>query len=101
MILHRLIYKTNPFYKKGCLKGIDTKLSLFPDNVKALFRRGKAHVGAWNPDEARLDFKRVMELDSSLTNTVKKELKILDDLQKQKDTGDKEKLKGMFADSHS
>lgn len=64
--------------------------------MKALYRRAKAHVGAWNPREARIDFERVMELDSSLTNNVKKELKNLDELQKQRDLQDKEKLKGMF-----
>lgn len=66
------------------------------DNVKALYRRAKAHVGAWNPQEARQDFERVMELDSTLTNNVKKELKQIDELQKARDLQDKEKLKGLF-----
>lgn len=67
------------------------------DNVKALFRRAKAHVGVWNPVEARKDFERVVELDSSLTSLVKKELHALDVLIKAKDEEDKEKLKKLFS----
>ncbi|KAF5295064.1 hypothetical protein FQA39_LY13215 [Lamprigera yunnana] len=33
------------------------------DNAKALFRRGKAHVGAWNSTEAGEDFEKVIGLD--------------------------------------
>ncbi|KAL4223132.1 Aryl-hydrocarbon-interacting protein-like 1 [Mactra antiquata] len=73
-----------------------TVLKRDSDNVKALFRRAKAHVGAWNPEEAKQDFERVMELDPTLSNSVKKELKQIDELKKQKDLQDKEKLKGMF-----
>lgn len=68
-----------------------------PDNVKALFRRAKAHVGAWNPEEAQEDFQKVMTLDSSLTSAVQKELKLLEELQKQKDSEDRNKLKGLFS----
>lgn len=68
-----------------------------PDNVKALFRRAKAHVGAWNPEEAQEDFQKVMTLDSSLTPAVQKELKLLEELQKQKDSEDRNKLKGLFS----
>ena len=62
--------------------------------MKALFRRAKAHVGAWNPQEAREDFTRVMELDKSLAGTVKKELKLLEEMEKEKLKEDKGKLKG-------
>ena len=71
--------------------------SYISDNVKALYRRAKAHVGAWNPEEAKLDFARVIELDSSLTGLVNKELKSLEDMKKEKDLKDKEKLKGLFS----
>lgn len=67
------------------------------DNVKALFRRAKAHVGAWNPEEAQEDFQKVMTLDSSLTPAVQKELKLLEELQKRKDSEDRNKLKGLFS----
>ena len=65
--------------------------------MKALYRRAKAHVGAWNPEEAKTDFARVIELDPSLTGAVQKELKHLEDLQREKDLRDKEKLKGLFS----
>lgn len=69
---------------------------LFLENVKAHFRRAKAHVGAWNPAEAMKDFEKVMVLDSSLTTTVKKELQTLEELIKRKDGQDKEKFKKLF-----
>lgn len=64
--------------------------------MKALFRRAKAHKGVWNPKESKEDFKRVMELDASLTNACKKELKLVEDLEKEQDQQDKEKLKSLF-----
>ena len=67
------------------------------DNVKALFRRAKAHVGAWNPQEAQEDFNKVMTLDPSLSTAVQKELKNLEELKKQKDSEDRNKLKGLFS----
>ncbi|WAR03984.1 AIP-like protein [Mya arenaria] len=73
-----------------------TVLKRDADNVKALFRRAKAHVGAWNPEEARNDYERVAQLDSSLANTVKKELAHIDRLQKERNLEDKKKLQGLF-----
>jgi len=67
-----------------------------PNNVKALFRRGKAHVGAWNPKEARDDFETVMKLDESLSKTCRKELVSLDALEREKDVEDKGKMTKMF-----
>lgn len=70
--------------------------SLPLDNVKALFRRAKAHTGAWNLQEARNDFTRALELDNKLTTTVTKELKLIDGLEKSRDKEDKERFKNMF-----
>ncbi|TRY70478.1 hypothetical protein TCAL_10314 [Tigriopus californicus] len=67
-----------------------------PDNVKARFRRAKAHVGAWNPDSAKEDFQRVIDLDPSIAITCKKELKKLEEMEKQKDEADKKKLQKLF-----
>ena len=69
-------------------------LSSFADNVKALFRRAKAHVGAWNPPEAKKDFGKVLQLDNSLEKAVDKELKILGEMEKAKASEDKVKLQG-------
>lgn len=68
-----------------------------PRNAKALYRRARAHVGAWNPDEARKDFTLLLEVEPSLKATVEKALKEIDDQQQAKDKEDKELLKNMFA----
>jgi AH receptor-interacting protein len=64
--------------------------------VKALFRRAKANSGAWNPQEAKSDFERVIELDSSLEGVCRKEIKKLEDLEKVKNQEDKKKFSGLF-----
>lgn len=64
--------------------------------MKALFRRAKAHVGVWNPEDARADFEKVLELDSTLESLVKKEVLVLENLIQTKNTEDKEKLKKLF-----
>ena len=66
------------------------------DNVKALFRRAKAHVGVWNPDQAKQDFHRVSELDPSLVKACNRELQQLKKLEKEKDSQDRDKLKNLF-----
>lgn len=66
------------------------------ENVKAYFRRAKAHMAAWNPREAKEDFEKVMDLDQTLVPLAKKELLKLEDWQRIKDAEDKEKLKKMF-----
>ena len=73
-----------------------TVLDKDKDNVKALYRRAKAHVKCWNPQEAREDFNRAAALDPSLTKTVKKELDELEKLIKEHNADDKEKLKALF-----
>ncbi|CAH0545656.1 unnamed protein product [Brassicogethes aeneus] len=66
------------------------------DNVKAYYRRGKAHVGAWNVKEAREDFEVILKLDKTLEKLVKKDLEELEKQVKVKDEQDKQKLKNMF-----
>lgn len=68
-----------------------------PDNVKALFRRAKAHTGAWNLQEARSDFTKALQLDPMLSAAVAKELKHLDEMDKLRDKEDKEKFKKLFS----
>lgn len=64
------------------------------NNVKALFRRGKAYSATWFGAEAEKDFERVVELDRSLTKTVEKELKSLRERLKAKEEEEKERLRG-------
>lgn len=40
------------------------------ENVKALFRRGKAYIKTWSLEEARNDLKKVLELDKSQKSAV-------------------------------
>lgn len=69
-------------------------LEVDQDNVKALYRRGKAHSASWSVEEARRDLTRAAQLDPSLANTVEKELKSLTKRVKDKDTAERERLKG-------
>lgn len=71
-------------------------LDLDKNNIKALFRRAKAHVGAWNPTEARNDFLKAAELDPSLKAVVNKELQVIDEEQRKRDAEDKFRLQKLF-----
>lgn len=73
-----------------------TVLEKDKSNVKALFRRAKAHVKCWNPKEAREDFNRVAALDPSLAKAVQKELHELEKLTKKHDAEDRDRLKTLF-----
>lgn len=53
-------------------------------------------MAVWNPDEARRDFERVIELDKSLTALVKKELTTLDAQIQVKNGEDKQRFKNLF-----
>lgn len=68
----------------------------FPANVKAVFRRGKAHLHAWNIEEARKDFRLALELDPNIDRLVNTELKTLDEMEKSRNLEDKEKYKNLF-----
>lgn len=67
-----------------------------PANVKALYRRAKAHVGAWNPDDAKRDYHKCLELDKSLKKKVGRELDDLDEQIRLNDLNDKMKFQKMF-----
>lgn len=71
-----------------------TVLETEPNNPKALFRRAKAHVGAWNFQEAKNDFQKLMEVDPKSENLVRRELQELEKLRKAKDREDEAKFAG-------
>lgn len=64
------------------------------DNVKALFRRGKAHGAVWNMKEAQSDLERAAELDPSIGATVRTTLAAMCADIKQRDELDRHMLQG-------
>lgn len=66
------------------------------DNEKALFRRAKAHVGAWNPIQAEEDLNRLKALNPAMAAAVDKEIANIKKLLKEKESKDKGALKKMF-----
>lgn len=72
-------------------------LSKYDDNVKAYFKRGKAHAAVWNAQEAQADFAKVLELDPALAPVVSRELRALEARIRQKDEEDKARFRGIFS----
>ncbi|XP_075401393.1 AH receptor-interacting protein isoform X1 [Tenrec ecaudatus] len=74
-------------------------LPLLPhaDNVKAYFKRGKAHAAVWNAQEAQADFAKVLELDPALAPVVSRELRALEARLRQKDKEEKARFRGIFS----
>lgn len=64
--------------------------------MKALYRRGKAHAAVWDIDEAHQDLTKAAEMDPSLSKTVAKELRLLEERVKEKTHQEKASLRGMF-----
>ncbi|KAJ8410938.1 hypothetical protein AAFF_G00179730 [Aldrovandia affinis] len=69
----------------------------YEDNVKAYFKRGKAHAAVWNEEEARADFAKVVELDPSLTPSVAKELRLMEERIREKKKEEKGRYKSLFS----
>lgn len=69
-------------------------LEIDPGNIKALYRRGRAHSASWDVHGATLDLRRAVELDASLGSAVEKELRTLTQRVKEKDAAERERLRG-------
>lgn len=69
---------------------------LSTDNVKAYYKRGKAHAAVWNEEQARADFAKVVELDPSLEPSVAKELRLMEERLKEKQKEEKNRFKSLF-----
>lgn len=66
----------------------------FVDNVKALFRRGKANISVWKMDEAREDLKRLPSLDPGMQISVNRLICQINEAIKKKDNEERQKLRG-------
>lgn len=84
--------KQGEFYP--VIEHCSTVLSVHPENDKALFRRAKAHVGAWNPAEAQADFEKLLKINPKMEKSISLELKHLEDMKRQKDAEDRAILAG-------
>ncbi|XP_073699064.1 AH receptor-interacting protein [Garra rufa] len=73
-----------------------TIINKYEDNVKAYFKRAKAHAAVWNEAEARADFAKVIELDPSLETSAAKELRALEDRIREKQKEEKGRYKNLF-----
>ena len=69
-------------------------LEFEPDNIKALYRRGRAHSACWNVEEAEIDLKRAAVLDSSLQKMVDKELVTLRQRVREEEKEERDRLQG-------
>ncbi|XP_075450525.1 aryl-hydrocarbon-interacting protein-like 1 [Ascaphus truei] len=67
-----------------------------PGQLKAYFIRAKAHAEVWNEAEAKADFEKVLELDPTMSQVVKKELRMLESRMQEKEEEDKLKYKNLF-----
>lgn len=65
-------------------------------NVKAYFKRGKAHAAVWNETEARADFAKVITLEPSLETSVAKELRAMEERIREKQKEEKGRYKNLF-----
>lgn len=68
----------------------------YEDNIKAYYKRAKAHAAVWNETEARADFAKVLELDPSLGPCVAKELRAMEDKLRSKGKEEKGRYKDLF-----
>ncbi|XP_051558955.1 AH receptor-interacting protein [Myxocyprinus asiaticus] len=71
-------------------------INKYDDNVKAYFKRGKAHAAVWNEPEARADFAKVVALDPSLEPSVAKELRAMEERIREKEKEEKGRYKNLF-----
>lgn len=89
VVLFAQLYEVYRYYLK-----LYILYAFFADNVKALFRRGKANISVWKMDEAREDLKRLSSLDVSMQASVNRLLCQINEAIKKKDDEDRQKLRG-------
>ncbi len=86
--------KRGDFY--AAIERCDQVLDIEPDNVKATFRRAKANFGAWNPKDAKEDFRRVAKLDPTMEKAALADIRRIEEEERKKADEDKQRLKSLF-----
>ena len=71
-----------------------TVLGIDADNVKALYRRARAHAASWDREEAEADFARAVELDPSLAKSAERELRQLEEKLRREQETEKDRWQG-------
>lgn len=93
-------YEGKPFVGGAAQKPEERHVQILPsfvtDNVKAYYKRAKAHAAVWNETEARADFAKVLELDPTLGPSVAKELRAMEERIRSKEKEEKGRYKGLF-----
>uniref|UniRef100_UPI00358E87FD AH receptor-interacting protein n=1 Tax=Myxine glutinosa TaxID=7769 RepID=UPI00358E87FD len=85
---------TGDFY--SVIEHTSSIISKYEDNVKAYFKRGRAHAAVWNEKEARSDFTHAADLDPSLKPAIQRELAVLSRRLLSQERVDKERYKHIF-----
>ncbi|XP_026854665.2 AH receptor-interacting protein [Electrophorus electricus] len=78
------------------LEHCSSLINKYEDNVKAYFKRGKAHAAVWNEKEARTDFTKVLQLDPSLGPAVAKEIRAMEERIRMKEKEEKGRYRNLF-----
>lgn len=98
-IVHAILYGSCTLY--GILSvGYRAQLiCYFPptENVKALYRRGRAHVEVFSPDEARRDLEKASQIDKSIAPSCRKLLAQLAKMEEEKNMQDKTAYSKLFS----
>jgi AH receptor-interacting protein len=85
-------FNLNEFYE--CIEHVNSILEFQPNHVKALFRRAKAYAAVYNYDGAQADFRKCVELDTSLRNEVNVQLEHLKKVKEKHEKEEKDKFRG-------
>ncbi|KAG0717869.1 AH receptor-interacting protein [Chionoecetes opilio] len=83
----------------SAIEHCSTVLEKQPDNVKALYRRGRAYVEVFSPAEARKDLEKASQLDASIAPSCGKLLSQLAKMEADKNLLDKSAYSKLFNSS--
>lgn len=79
-----------------CIRHTNEVLKRNPTNIKALFRRARAHAAVWDIGEAKKDFKKCVEYDKNMAKSVNKCIQEMETRELLKVREDRERFGKMF-----